>query len=116
MVTPDRKKTPMMRCETLVLAVVATALASSPGAPAQPVSDMLEEGVFKEVTVGHLAAVIRIYETIAAGAEKNWSYAAQAQYRFPTIVPTLNGDASVDGPCTRRFFPRKGHRSNLAVT
>ncbi len=70
-----------MRCETLILAVVATVLASSLPTHAQSVSDMLEKGIFTEETVGDLDAAIKIYEQIVAEGAKNRSYAAQAQYR-----------------------------------
>ena len=71
-----------MRCRALIPAIVAMVLASGLPVRAQSVSELLEKGIFAEETVGDLDAAIKIYEQIAAGAEKNRSYAAQAQYRL----------------------------------
>jgi Tol biopolymer transport system component len=76
------KETPMTRCRTLIQAVLAMALATSPIAHAQSTSELLEKGLYTEDTVGELDAAIKIYQRIVAGAEKNRSYAARAQYRL----------------------------------
>ena len=72
----------MMRFKTLILAGLVLIPASGPTVRAQTMSDLLEQAIFKEETVGDLDAAIKIYEQIVAEAKANRSYAAQAQYRL----------------------------------
>jgi len=71
-----------MRFRTLILVGLVTMVASGATSGAQSLSEMLEEGIFKEESVGDLNAAIKIYEQIVAKAVKNRSYAAQARYRL----------------------------------
>ena len=72
----------MLRYKSLIFAVAISVMASGSPAHAQSMSEMLEKGIFTEETVGDLDAAIKIYESIAARAEQNRPFAAQAQYRL----------------------------------
>ncbi len=65
----------------IAILAVAALVFTSP-AWGQSASTLLQEGIFIEETVGDLDAAIEIYEKIVAGAEKNRTYAALAQYRL----------------------------------
>lgn len=68
----------------LVLSLSATA-GSDEGSRAtsvQPYSELLEQAIFTEETVGDLDAAIEIYEQIIEQAETNRPYVAQARFRL----------------------------------
>ncbi len=70
----------LRRC--LIAACVALALGLWSFAAAESASVLLEKGIYYEETVGDLDAAIKIYEQIAADAEANRRYVAQAYYRM----------------------------------
>lgn len=49
---------------------------------AEPVSILLQKGIYEEETVGDLDSAIEIYKRIVSETEANRSYVAQAQYRI----------------------------------
>ncbi len=70
------------RTHSLVLAAVFLSLSVVAVADAEPVSVLLERGIYNEETVGDLNAAIAIYQQIIDDEKANRTYAAQAQYRL----------------------------------
>ena len=70
----------------LIQSILALSLAAQPvlasAAAPQSSSELLEEGIYQEETVGDLTAAIDIYKRLLADAEKARSQGAQAQFRL----------------------------------
>ncbi len=70
-----------VRC-THLMVVVFLVLAQGAVLPAEPVSVLLQKGIFAEETEGDLDAAMAIYQQIVTQAKENQPLVAQAQYRL----------------------------------
>src|SRR3954447_12735777 len=67
---------------TLVLLSLAGSLGTAQPAPAAPLSDVLEQGIYSEETKGDIDAAMQLYQKVVADAKSGQAVAAQAQYHL----------------------------------